>query len=69
MAPYTLLTLGQDELPPKANNVLVKCLETQGDMVFSFGQTCLIRGTVHLLPVEEAEPLLREGIVEVVSRA
>jgi len=57
----------QDEQPPKANNVLVKVLETQGDMVFSFGQATLNRGTLHLLPVEEAEPLVREGVVEVVG--
>jgi hypothetical protein len=47
--------------------VLVKVLETQGDMVFSFGQATLNRGTLHLLPVEEAEPLVREGVVEVVG--
>ena len=59
----------QDAQPPKTNNVLVKVLETQGEMMFSFGQATLSRGTLHLLPVEEAEPLVREGVVEVVGSA
>ena len=33
------------------------------------GQATLSRGTLHLLPVEEAEPLVREGVVEVVGSA
>ncbi len=59
-----LQPIHQDSRPPKANNVLVKVLETQGDMMFSFGQATLDRGTLHLLPVEEAEPLIRDGSVE-----
>lgn len=57
----------QDVRPPKTNNVLVKVLEDQGDMMFSFGQANLLKGTLHLLPVEEAEPLIREGSVEAVD--
>ena len=53
--------------PPKSNNVLVKVLESQGDMMFSFGQATLSRGTLHNLPVEDAEPLIREGSVELVN--
>ncbi|GAX75503.1 hypothetical protein CEUSTIGMA_g2946.t1 [Chlamydomonas eustigma] len=60
------LDLTLDIRPPKANNVLVKVLESQGDMMFSFGQASLMRGTLHLLPVEEAEPLIREGAVKMV---
>lgn len=56
-----------DLCPPKSNNVLVKVLETQGEMLFSFGQANLSRGTLHHLPVEEAEPLIREGVVELLE--
>ncbi|KAG1665769.1 hypothetical protein FOA52_002864 [Chlamydomonas sp. UWO 241] len=61
------LDLTLDVRPPKTNNVLVKVLEDQGDMMFSFGQATLLRGTLHLLPVDEAEPLIREGSVEPVD--
>lgn len=57
----------QDMRPPKGNNVVVKVLESQGEMMFSFGQANLSRGTLHNLPAEEAEPLIREGSVELLD--
>ena len=58
------LDLFLDTKPPRANNVLVKVVESQGELMFSFGSANLQRGTVHLLPVEEAEPLIKSGAVE-----
>jgi GINS complex subunit 1 len=58
------LDLTLDTKPPKANNVLVKVMASQGELLFSFGNANLQRGTVHLLPVEEAEPLIKAGAVE-----
>jgi hypothetical protein len=34
---------------------------------FALWQATLLRGTLHLLPVDEAEPLIREGSVEPVD--
>lgn len=54
-------------LPPKEPDVAVRVLRDYGDVVLSVGPVLLASGSVHLVPREEAEHLIREGIVEEVE--
>lgn len=54
----------QDMLPPREPDVTVRVLQNYGDVVLSIGSVLLQSGSVHLLPREEAEHLIREGIVQ-----
>lgn len=59
---YFDLTL--DVLPPKSPFLSIRVLQDQGEVMFSFGRLHLRKGTVHSIPADEAEPLIREGFVE-----
>lgn len=54
----------QDMLPPRDPNVSVRVLRDFGDVMLSIGSVLLQKGSVHLLPREEAEPLMRENLVQ-----
>lgn len=61
----TYLDLTLDSQPPKDPLVEVHVLRDHGEVMFSHpGAVRLMKGTVHLLPREEAEPLILEGILE-----
>ena len=51
-------------LPPRDPNVSVRVLKDFGDIVLTVGTVLLQKGSVHLLPRGEAEPLIREGLVQ-----
>ena len=67
------LDLTQADRPPRPpGGVMVRCVSGAGlgDVAFSTGTFRLDPGSVHTLPPEEAEPLLREGVlVEVTNGA
>ena len=67
------LDLTQADRPPRPpGGVMVRCVSATGlgDVAFSTGTFRLDPGSVHTLPPEEAEPLLREGVlVEVTNGA
>lgn len=42
-------------------------LHDYGEVVFGVGRANLKKGTFHLLPRTEAEPLIREGVLESVE--
>jgi hypothetical protein len=67
------LDLTQADRPPRPpGGVMVRCVAAAGlgDVAFSTGTFRLDPGSVHTLPPEEAEPLLREGaLVEVTNGA
>ena len=54
----------QDELPPTDVDIVVKVLEDFGVIQLSNGMFNLMAGTSHLLPRQDAERLIREGVVE-----
>jgi GINS complex subunit 1 len=49
--------------PPKDPSVQVRCVQDHGDVMFSIGKVNLTRDTVHLLPREEAEPFISDGVL------
>ena len=51
----------QDMLPPRDADVSVRVIKDYGDTVLSIGSVFLAAGSVHLLPRDEAEPLIRSG--------
>lgn len=51
----------QDMLPPRDADVSVRVIKDFGDTMLSVGSVLLTAGSVHLLPREEAEPLIRSG--------
>lgn len=57
----------QDQTPTKDPSVEVRVLHDYGEVVFGVGRTNLKKGTFHLLPRTEAEPLIREGVLESVE--
>lgn len=60
----SMLDLTLDDLPPKDPFVSIRVLQDYGEVIFSFGRLHLKKGTVHSLPADEAEPLIRQGVVE-----
>lgn len=58
------MDLTMDEAPPKSTCVQVRVVRDHGDMMSKTGKIMLSKDTVHLLPLDEAEHLLRAGIVE-----
>ncbi len=54
----------QDTTPPKDTFVNVRGLKDVGEVTTTFGRATILYGTTLSLPVEEAEPLLRDGTVE-----
>ncbi len=44
--------------------VNVRVVRDYGEVSFSVGATQLAAGSVHTLPLEEAQPLLRAGVLE-----
>ena len=56
------LTLDRD--PPKEHKVQVRCLKDNGETYFKDGVVDLRKDTVHLLWREEAQELIREGVLE-----
>jgi hypothetical protein len=57
----------QDQTPPKDPSIEVRVLKDYGEVFLSLGRANLKKGTVHLLPRTEAEPLIREGVLESVA--
>ena len=57
----------QDQTPPKDPSIEVRVLKNYGEVFLSLGRANLKKGTVHLLPRTEAEPLIREGVLESVA--
>ena len=53
----------QEQAPPREPSVLVRVLRDAGDVVLSTGTVALLKGTVHLVPAVEADPLLRAGVL------
>ena len=53
----------QEQAPPREPSVLVRVLRDAGDVVLCTGTVALLKGTVHLLPAVEADPLLRAGVL------
>lgn len=47
-----------------AHTVQVRVLQDHGDMMSKEGKVVLKKDTVHLLPLDEVEHLMRAGIVE-----
>ncbi len=54
----------QDEAPPKGYLVNVRVVRDYGEVAFSVGAAQLAAGSVHTLPLDEAQPLLRSGVLE-----
>lgn len=50
--------------PPKDRCMTVRCLKDAGEVILSYGRATMVRGSTVSLPVDEAEPLVREGVVE-----
>eukprot|EP00873_Tetraselmis_striata_P027580 jgi/Tetstr1/447844/TSEL_003761.t1 len=61
------LMLTVDMEPPKGPSVQVRCVQEHGDVMFSIGKVNLSRNTVHLLPREEAEPFISNGILKYID--
>ena len=57
----------QDQTPPKDPSIEVRVLKDYGEVFLTLGRANLKKGTVHLLPRTEAEPLIREGVLESVA--
>lgn len=57
----------QDQMPPKGPSVEVVVLEGFGEVAFSIGRANLARGSSHLLPRDEAEPLIRSGVLQLMD--
>ena len=58
------LNLTLDLEPPRHHKIKVRCLEDRGELFTRDGFVDLRKNTVHLLWREEAEPLIREGVLE-----
>lgn len=58
------LDLTLDLEPPHAHKIQVRCLEDHGELYTRDGVVDLKKNTVHLLWREEAQPLIREGVLE-----
>ena len=54
---------------PGAPSQMYRVLQDYGEVAFSIGSNHLKRGTTHLLPCGEAEPLVREGILVAAKQA
>lgn len=57
----------QDQMPPKGPSVEVVVLEDFGEVAFSIGRANLAKGSSHLLPRDEAEPLIRSGVLQLMD--
>ena len=55
-----------DPTPPKEHKVQVRVLQERGELVTRDGTVDLAKNTVHLLWRDEAQPLITEGVVEMV---
>ena len=55
-----------DPTPPREHKVQVRVLEERGELVTRDGTVDLAKNTVHLLWRDEAQPLITEGVVEMV---
>lgn len=64
MPPLARTTRQQDATPPKDVNVLVRALKDHGERIFAFGRATVRTDKTFYLPADEAEPLIKEGIVE-----
>ena len=58
------LDLTLDLEPPQNHKIQVRCLEDHGEIFNRDGTVDLKKNTVHLLWREEAQPLIREGVLE-----
>ena len=56
-----------DPTPPKEHKVQVRVLQERGELVTRDGTVDLAKNTVHLLWRDEAQPLITEGVVEMVA--
>ena len=54
-------------MPPKGPSVEVVVLEDFGEVAFSIGRANLAKGSSHLLPRDEAEPLIRSGVLQLMD--
>ncbi|KAG2455102.1 hypothetical protein HYH02_000922 [Chlamydomonas schloesseri] len=61
------MDLTLDTRPPKDTFVNVRGLKDAGEVILSYGRATVLVGTTISLPAEEAEPLLRDGTVELVD--
>ncbi|GIL72573.1 hypothetical protein Vretimale_4307 [Volvox reticuliferus] len=61
------MDLTLDTRPPKDTFVNVRGLKDAGEVILSYGRATILNGTIISLPSEEAEPLIRDGTVEVVE--
>ncbi|GLI68790.1 hypothetical protein VaNZ11_013284 [Volvox africanus] len=61
------MDLTLDTRPPKDTFVNVRGLKDAGEVIISYGRATILNGTIISLPSEEAEPLIRDGTVEVVE--
>ncbi|EFJ44833.1 hypothetical protein VOLCADRAFT_94844 [Volvox carteri f. nagariensis] len=61
------MDLTLDTRPPKDTFVNVRGLKDSGEVILSYGRATILYGTIISLPSEEAEPLLRDGTVELVE--
>ena len=51
-------------MPPRDLNISVRVLKDYGTIETSVGSVVMAQGVVHLLPRTEAEPLIRQGVLE-----
>eukprot|EP01025_Chloroclados_australasicus_P021150 TRINITY_DN2219_c1_g1_i2.p2 TRINITY_DN2219_c1_g1~~TRINITY_DN2219_c1_g1_i2.p2 ORF type:complete len:218 (+),score=16.57 TRINITY_DN2219_c1_g1_i2:132-785(+) len=58
------LDLTMDAAPPKDRCVQVRVIQDHGDMMSKEGKVVLKKDTVHTLPLDEVEHLIRAGIVQ-----
>ncbi|GFR41380.1 hypothetical protein Agub_g2063 [Astrephomene gubernaculifera] len=61
------MDLTLDTKPPKDTFVNVRGLKDAGEVILSYGRATILYGTTVSLPAEEAEPLIRDGTVELVE--
>lgn len=61
------MDLTLETTPPQDVNVQVRVLRDHGEVLLSIGKVNLANGSVHLLPRDEAEPLLTRGVLEVLE--
>lgn len=54
----------QDQAPPKGYVINVRVLKDYGEVAFSVGPAQLAAGSVHTLPLDEVQPLIRAGVLE-----
>lgn len=58
------MDLTLDMKPPKDRCLTVRCLKDAGEVILSYGRATMVRGSTISLPLDEAEPLILEGVVE-----